>query len=95
MPRSPRWMVENHRIPAYKRVDIGFLRLLSSNGKNLTKWKYLDHFRECSVGIEIFNILGFQNISSYTFIADYDNIYHPVPDRLTGRMLNLKISAAF
>jgi hypothetical protein len=94
MPRSPRWTQEA-RIKAYKRVDIGFLRLLVSNGKNLTGWKYLDKFKECSVGIEIYNILGFQNISSYTFIADYENIYHSVEDRLTGRMLNLKISAGF
>jgi len=94
MPRSPRW-TQTARIKPYERVDIGFLRLLVSNGKNLTSWKFLDQFKDCSVGIEVFNLLGFQNISSYTFIADYDNLYHPVEDRLTGRMLNLKISAAF
>jgi hypothetical protein len=94
MPRSPRWTQKN-RIPAYKRVDIGFIRLLVSNGKNLSGWKFLDKFKECSVGIEVFNILGIQNISSYTFIADYENNYHGVEDRLTGRMLNLKISAGF
>ncbi|HPS12784.1 MAG TPA: TonB-dependent receptor, partial [Prolixibacteraceae bacterium] len=94
MPRSPRYMQQT-TMNAYKRVDIGFLRLLVSDGKNLTGAKFFDHFKSCSVGIELYNILGFQNVSSYTFIADYDNVYHPVPDRLTGRMLNLKITAEF
>lgn len=94
MPRSPRY-TQDRKMKSYKRIDIGFLRLLVSDGKNLTGLKFFDHFQDCSVGIEVFNILGFENISSYTFIADYDNIYYPVPDRLTGRMLNLKISAGF
>jgi hypothetical protein len=94
MPRTPRYL-QTSKIRAYKRVDIGFIRLLVSEGKNLTGWKFLDKFTECSVGLEIFNILDLQNISSYTFIADYENIYHGVEDRLTGRMLNLKFSAGF
>jgi hypothetical protein len=94
MPHSPRYSQFN-RIRAYKRVDIGFIRLLVSNGKNLSGWKFLDKLKECSVGIEVFNILDIQNISSFTFIADYNDIYYPVPDRLTGRMFNLKISAGF
>jgi hypothetical protein len=95
LPHSPRWTQGDARIKAYKRVDIGFLRMLVSDGKNLSGWKFLDKFKECSVGIEIFNILDIPNISSYTFIADYENNYHSVQDRLTGRMLNLKISAGF
>jgi hypothetical protein len=94
MPHTPRKMQDSTMDP-YKRIDIGFIRLLVSNGKNLSGWKFLDKFKECSVGVEIFNILDFKNVSSHMFIADYENIYHGVPDRLTGRMFNLKISAGF
>jgi hypothetical protein len=94
MPRTPRYL-QTARIKTYERVDIGFLRLLVSEGKNLTGWKFLDKFEQCSVGLEIFNILDILNISSFTFIADYENNYHSVEDRLTGRMLNLKFSAEF
>ncbi|MBN1924377.1 MAG: TonB-dependent receptor [Prolixibacteraceae bacterium] len=94
MPRTPRY-THIGRIESYKRVDIGFMRSLVSNGKNLTNWAFLDKFKECSVSIEVFNILDTQNVSSYTFIADYENNYHAVPNRLTGRLFNLKISAGF
>jgi hypothetical protein len=94
MPRTPRY-THTGRIESYKRVDIGFMRSLVSNGKNLTNWAFLNKFNECSVSIEVFNILDIKNVSSYTFIADYDNNYHAVPNRLTGRLFNLKISAGF
>ncbi|HPR31721.1 MAG TPA: TonB-dependent receptor [Prolixibacteraceae bacterium] len=94
MPRSPRF-TQTARIESYKRVDIGFMRSLVSNGKNLTNWAFLDKFRECSITIEVFNILDTKNVSSYTFIADYDKNYHAIPNRLTGRLFNLKISAGF
>jgi hypothetical protein len=93
-PRTPRYM-QVARIDSYKRFDIGFVRLLVSNGKNLVGWKLLDNMSECSIGLELFNMMDIQNVSSYTFIADYDNKYHAVPDRLTGRMINFKISASF
>jgi hypothetical protein len=93
-PRSAR-ETQVARMQSYKRVDIGFLRLLVSNGDNLTKWAFLDKFKECSVGIEIYNIIDIRNVSSYSFIADYMNNYHSVKNLLTGRMFNLKVSAAF
>jgi len=80
---------------SYKRVDIGFLRLLVSNGDNMTRWKLLDKLHECSVGIEVYNIMDIKNVSSYSFIADFNNQYHSVANHLTGRMFNLKLSAAF
>jgi hypothetical protein len=71
------------------------MRSLVSNGKNLTGWSFLNAFRECSIAIEVFNILDTKNVSSYMFIADYENTYHAIPNRLTGRLFNLKISAGF
>jgi len=94
MPRSPRYLQKN-QVPAYRRVDIGFLRLLVSNGDNLTSWRFLDRFKECSVGIEVYNLLDIRNVSSYSFIADFQNIYYAVENRLTGRMLNFTVSASF
>ena len=94
MPHTPRY-TQTARMRAYKRVDIGFVRLLANNGKNLTSWKLFDKFKECSVGIEVFNIIDIRNIASYSFIADYENNYHAVPNLLTGRMFNLNISASF
>jgi len=94
LPRSERW-TQTARIPPYRRIDIGFIRLLVSDGKNLTGWHSLDKFKDCSVSVELLNLIDIDNVSSYTFIADYEGIYHGIPDRLTGMMLNLKLSASF
>jgi len=94
MPRSARYL-QTAKMESYKRVDIGFIRLLVSNGDNLTNWKFLDKLKDCSIGIELYNVIGTQNVASYSFIADFSNNYHAVENLLTGRMLNLKISAAF
>lgn len=94
MPRSERY-TQTARMPAYKRVDIGFMRAMVSNGKNLTKYKFFDRFSDFSVSLEAFNIIDIQNVASYFFIGDIYNVYHPIPNRLTGRTFNLKVSASF
>lgn len=94
MPRSPRY-TQTARIESYKRVDIGFLRSLVSNGKNLTKMAFLDKMEDCNVSLEIFNIMDIANVASYFFVADIYNNYHAIPNRLTGITFNLKVSATF
>jgi len=94
LPRSQRW-TQTATMESYKRVDIGFVRLLVSDGKNLTKLKFLDKFEDLSASIEVLNMIDIENVSSYTFIADFEGNYHGVADKLTGRMFNFKFSAAF
>ena len=94
MPRSPRY-TQTARIESYKRVDIGFMRSLVSNGKNLTKWSFLNQLQDCNVSLEIFNVMDIDNVSSYFFVGDVYNNYHAIPNRLTGITFNLKLSATF
>jgi hypothetical protein len=94
MPRSPRYL-QVGKMTSYKRFDIGFMRLLVSNGDNLAGWKFLDRLNECTIGVEIYNIIGFENVASYSFIADFKNNYYAIKNLLTRRMVNLKITASF
>ncbi|MDA3929163.1 MAG: carboxypeptidase-like regulatory domain-containing protein [Prolixibacteraceae bacterium] len=94
MPRSERYQ-QTGRIEAYRRVDIGFMRSLVSNNKNLTNWEFFDRFKEANVSLEVFNVMDIENISSYFFVADIYNNYHAIPNRLTGLTFNLKLSATF
>lgn len=94
MPRTERWQ-QTARMQAYKRIDVGVTRSLVVNGENLTKWKLFDGLKTCSIGVEVFNMLDFDNTSSYFFVADFDNVYRAVPNRLTGRMFNVKLTAGF
>lgn len=85
------------RIPDYKRVDIGFSALLiDGNKRNRPSYSFFSAFKSVWLSAEVFNLLGIQNTLSYQWIQDYssDRIY-AVPNRLTARLINVKLSAKF
>ncbi|WP_262327168.1 TonB-dependent receptor [Carboxylicivirga litoralis] len=88
-PQSPRYMATN-RMPAYRRVDIGF-------SKDLTKWlnKKNTLVKDCRIGLEVFNLFDINNTISYFWVRDIHNRQYAVPNYLTSRRLNLKLSAYF
>ena len=88
-PQSPRYMAV-HRMPAYRRVDIGF-------SKDLTQWlnKRNKLVRECWIGLEVFNLFDISNTISYFWVRDIHNRQYAVPNYLTSRRINLKITTHF
>jgi hypothetical protein len=78
-------------IPAYSRVDIGFSKQILTDNKPINERKYL--FSSLSAGVEILNIFDMYNVVSYLWIRDVQGFYYPTPCYLTGRLLNVKISA--
>ncbi|WP_185968944.1 TonB-dependent receptor [Carboxylicivirga sp. M1479] len=88
-PQSPRYMAV-HRMPAYRRVDIGF-------AKELTKWfnKNNTIVKDCWIGLEVFNLFDISNTISYFWVRDIHNRQYAVPNYLTSRRINLKLSAHF
>lgn len=91
-PRSERYLATN-RMPAYRRVDIGFsydlLRSSSSQKRNLLDLKNL------WLGLEVFNLPNINNTISYYWVSDIFNRQYAVPNYLTSRRINLKITAKF
>jgi hypothetical protein len=89
-----------HRLPSYRRVDIGFTKVIK--GKNSTPEgnSFLNRFDEIVAGIEVFNLLDINNTVSYLWIRTVNNMsglirHFAVPNYLTGRSLNFKLSASF
>ena len=82
------------RIPSYKRVDIGFSKIVKE-GASGSQSKYLKHFNSLVVSAEVFNLLGIRNTISYLWITDVVQNQYAVPNYLTSRLLNLKIQAKF
>jgi hypothetical protein len=85
------------RIPDYKRVDIGFSALLlDGTKKNRPAYSFFSAFKSVWISAEVFNLLGIQNTLSYQWIQDFssDRIY-AVPNRLTARLINVKLAAKF
>ena len=82
------------RIPSYKRVDIGFSKIVKQ-GEVGSKSNYLKHFDSLVISAEVFNLLGIRNTISYLWVTDVVQNQYAVPNYLTSRLLNIKIQAKF
>lgn len=83
------------RLPQYIRVDIGFSALLLDGSKHTDK-RLLNSFKKIWFSAEVFNLLGIQNTLSYTWIQDQTSgMTFAVPNRLTRRLINVKLIVDF
>ena len=83
------------RTPAYRRVDIGFTYQLVGGESHVMDSGLLRHFKNLWIGVDVFNLLDIYNTGSYYWITDVYNHRYAVPNYLTGRQLNLRLSADF
>jgi hypothetical protein len=85
------------RLPDYKRVDIGFSALLlDAARKQRPRYSFFSSLESIWAGVEVFNLLGIQNTLSYTYIQDQTSgKSFAVPNRLTSRLLNVKLIVRF
>ncbi len=85
------------RIPDYRRVDIGFSALLlDGSRKTRPAYSFFNNLHSIWASLEVFNLLGIQNTLSYTWVQDQTTGgTFAVPNRLTTRLINLKIIVKF
>ena len=82
---------QQFRAPAYKRADIGLSYLLIGQpGEKST-------FRKPHIwlGLDGLNIFGISNVNSYYWVTDVTNQQYAVPNYLTGRQINGKVTIEF
>ena len=53
------------------------------------------HFKSIWIGVDCFNLLGISNVSSYYWVTDVNDIQYAVPNYLTGRQLNVRLTIDF
>ncbi|NVO03133.1 MAG: TonB-dependent receptor, partial [Bacteroidetes bacterium] len=83
------------RIPAYRRVDIGFSYMLKSEEKKLQQSNPFHYLKSIWLSLEVFNLLQTNNTVSYIWIKDVTNRQYAVPNYLTSRQLNLRLITHF
>lgn len=83
------------RTPFYRRVDIGFSKEFLVNRGRLSENSFWHNVKSLAATFEVFNLLDIKNTSSYTWIKDASNLNYAIPNHLTTRRLNLKITATF
>ncbi len=83
-------------IDPYIRADVGFSALLLDNDKSNRRshnpFRKLDNIWAT---LEIFNVIDRENTISYLFVKDFSNVTYAMPQRLTPRVLNLKLVTRF
>lgn len=80
------------RAPAYKRADVGLnYRIIDNSDRH----KKRNPIRNLWVGAECLNLFGINNVNSYYWITDVTRQQYAVPNYLTGRQINVKLSVDF
>jgi len=84
------------RFNSYKRADIGFSALLFDTKKrDLPSKNPLRHFNSFWLTAEILNILGFENTLSAIWVEDFNGVQYAAPNRLTSRLVNVRLVSKF
>ncbi len=84
------------RAPAYKRVDVGLNYALLSplaegeKPSGLHRW-----LKSIWLGVDVFNLLDISNVSSYYWVTDVNSIQYAVPNYLTRRQFNVRLTIDF
>ncbi len=82
---------QNFRAPAYKRADIG----LSYKAYDNDTRKRKSICKNIWVGVDCLNLFGISNVNSYYWVTDVTNQQYAVPNYLTGRQINGKVTVEF
>ncbi len=82
---------QSFRAPAYKRADIGMAWLAYKGPQHSSAFR----LRNVWLGIDCLNLLGISNVNSYYWVTDVTNRQWAVPNYLTGRQINGKITIEF
>ena len=80
---------EGFSIPAYRRVDIGFSKVIFDPYSE-RRPKLFKGAESLWMSLEVFNLLQVNNTISYVLVKDFQNNVFGVPNYLTGRRLNLR-----
>ncbi|MFW6019965.1 MAG: TonB-dependent receptor [Bacteroidales bacterium] len=94
-PPSNERYKDKFRMPAYKRVDLGFSKLLKAEDQQLKANSPFRNFKSIWLTFEVFNLLQNNNVISYMWINDISNRQYAIPRYLTSRKINLRLIAKF
>jgi hypothetical protein len=83
------------RMPDYRRVDLGFSKQFMGDNTKYTRNHPNSFIKSFWVSLDIFNLFGVYNTVSYMWVKDIYNRQNAIPNYLTPRLFNLKLSMEF
>lgn len=91
---NARYSTRYNTIPAYRRLDMGFIKVFKS-GEHPSTSRLLKGFSNVWASLDVFNILDITNVISYSWVKDFSNNTYGVPEYLTRRRLNVRLHLEF
>ena len=82
------------RMPSYRRIDLGFSKVIISPAKPIQN-SVFRHINDMWVSLEVFNLLNINNTISYFWVSSIQGDQFAVPNYLTDRKFNLKLTVKF
>ena len=87
---------QSFRAPAYKRADIGMAWLAYGNPPSQSRPQTSKfNIQRIWLGLDCLNLFGISNVNSYYWVTDVTSRQWAVPNYLTGRQINGKITVEF
>ncbi len=95
LPFSPPGNIDQRnsfRGKSYQRVDIGFSKMIDFGNK----WNSRAALpNSLWIGLEILNLTGHKNVISYYWVKDVNSNYYAVPNALSARFFNVRLTLSF
>ncbi len=82
------------RMPSYRRIDLGFSKVFISQANPVNR-QIFRHITDLWLSLEVFNLLNINNTISYYWVSSIYGDQFAVPNYLTGRKINLKLTIKF
>ena len=79
------------RTPPYKRVDLGLAYGIIT-ADSLRPHRLV---KSLWAGIDLFNLFDITNVSNYYWVTDVNGISYAVPNYMTRRQINLRLTFDF
>ena len=89
------WESFVRRTRPYRRVDIGFSYQIAGGQDAIMDRPFFRQFKNIWLGVDAFNLFDIVNSNSYYWITDVYDQQHAVPNYLTRRQLNFRVSVDF
>jgi len=85
---------DDFEIPSYKRMDVGFAANLKGRSAQRLPNHPFEKLRSVWLTAEVFNMFNIDNTASYNYVYTPEVVY-AVPNDLTARRLNAKLTVKF
>ena len=93
-PNQPDLRGTNALERSYKRVDLGFSKVIGLKNNDAPKAHFYN-FESLWLGLEILNVLAANNVAGYSYLQDVNGVTYSVPSYLSQRVVNLRLIARF